>query len=1364
VEKVDFLKVDIYIIAMTTIQETGQVLIKQNNSETVKYSSDGGTTYTDIDSWPVTLVNTNAINSSSTLKLQFETDLTFNSIDQYFIIGTNTINIDGSDYSVYINVEGYPGLVQNGTYSVIGNYNVAIKNINVYGEYTVANYGGWIGQKYFGIGAINNTVNNCLTPCTIGQYAGGIIGAYSGAVSVTNCISSGNIDYFGGGIFGAYSLGSASNCQSSNVIGEFAGGIFGAYSDASAEAINCSSSSGIGLGGGGIFGAYGGGTANTCVSNGDITGSIPLESVAGGGIFGTYCRGTAYNCFSTGKIGSSSYPFSGGIFGSNSSGTSISCGSYGAIGDFGGGILGAYSGGLATNCYSSGSIGYQGGGIAGAFCYGLVTNCGSTGPIGGEAGGIYGYQCKAEAQNCWSTGSIGNGDDGAGGIFGSSSAYCVAQNCYSTGEIGTSGGGIFGQDTGYVNSNKYITDALIGIALVSCAVSAVALVGVVEVSATAVAGLTILGRAADTSTVFFTPSGNGECQVLNCYSTGKVGNDAGAFVGLNSKGTIYANTYSTDGGDWNDYAAEAALDMSAWTDPDLESINVPYILSSMTTTLLYNPSVTTNATTSGEGFEYCSHSIISINGNAQENYPSITIDSSTGIITFGEYALSTPGSYAVNVLSTYGQVYYSGTFTNTIQMYNPSSASNETSSGDAFFPNCSYSIENINGNDPSDYPTISINSNTGNITFDSSTPNQTTYAVYVKANPTSGEKFYGTYTNTISYFSASDAVLIQQTTVTQKNQSKGVTSVIQYSTDNGQNWVTINAWPLTMNNATPTLNRLNVQFNTGLSLDSVDQYFIIGTSDIFVDGNNNVVTINIDGHPGLIQNGTSSAKGKSNIKLANIGITSSHTLASNGGWLGQSYFGKGALYNVVNHSYSTGNIGENGGGIFGQYSEGQVINCYSTGIIGINGGGIIGANSSTEVSVCYSTGTISDGAGGIFGQSSSSLANAFNSYSTGTIGGVGAGGIFGQYSSAGVIARNCYSMGNISGKYAGGIFGQNSDESSVATNCYSLGTISGQNSAGIFGFGNFGSSPYCYRTNGHSNWSKSNANASLNTSENVWTDIDPYADSVPYKLTAFYLDETLYSPSSGTNVSTEKPVLTGDYEWVITSVNGSTSYSGVSINNSTGVLTFNSLAAASSLVNVLAVDSFRFYSFGTFTNIISNICFPAGTPIVTDQGIIPIDKINTSLHTIRNKKIVAITKTITNDKYLVKFDRHSLGMNMPSKTTVMSKHHSVFFNGRIMEAKEFTHEFSNVTKIPYKGEILYNVLLEQHDKIMVNNLTCETLHPDHLIARLYKVLPTLSTRKQMELIMKCNQSAFKRSTRSVNKTCNEVRAKMKIHF
>jgi hypothetical protein len=158
---------------------------------------------------------------------------------------------------------------------------------------------------------------------------------------------------------------------------------------------------------------------------------------------------------------------------------------------------------------------------------------------------------------------------------------------------------------------------------------------------------------------------------------------------------------------------------------------------------------------------------------------------------------------------------------------------------------------------------------------------------------------------------------------------------------------------------------------------------------------------------------------------------------------------------------------------------------------------------------------------------------------------------------------------------------------------------------------------------------------------------------------------------------------------------------------------------------------------------ISNICFPAGTPIACNQGSIPIEKINPDIHTIRNKKIVRITKTITQDKYLVCFEKDALGTNFPSQKTIISKNHSIFYAGNMRQAKQFVGINGKVYKIKYRKEILYNVLMEEHDKMVVNNLICETLHPENDIAKLYRHLQKLNPEEQNDLINNYNEYVIK---------------------
>jgi len=156
----------------------------------------------------------------------------------------------------------------------------------------------------------------------------------------------------------------------------------------------------------------------------------------------------------------------------------------------------------------------------------------------------------------------------------------------------------------------------------------------------------------------------------------------------------------------------------------------------------------------------------------------------------------------------------------------------------------------------------------------------------------------------------------------------------------------------------------------------------------------------------------------------------------------------------------------------------------------------------------------------------------------------------------------------------------------------------------------------------------------------------------------------------------------------------------------------------------------------------SNICFPAGTPVFTNHGYVPIEQIDPVIHTVRNKPIVAITKTVSDEKYLIRIAKHALGNNYPSKTTLISQNHQVMFMGHMIKAKDLVELVDKVTQVPYNGEPLYNVLLETHDKMQVNNLIVETLHPEHKIAQLYKLLNMVKPEEREQMIALYNQFEY----------------------
>jgi hypothetical protein len=154
---------------------------------------------------------------------------------------------------------------------------------------------------------------------------------------------------------------------------------------------------------------------------------------------------------------------------------------------------------------------------------------------------------------------------------------------------------------------------------------------------------------------------------------------------------------------------------------------------------------------------------------------------------------------------------------------------------------------------------------------------------------------------------------------------------------------------------------------------------------------------------------------------------------------------------------------------------------------------------------------------------------------------------------------------------------------------------------------------------------------------------------------------------------------------------------------------------------------------------IAPICFPAGTPVLTDQGYIPIEQIDPEVNTIRNRTIVAITKTITNHDKIVCFEKHSLGYNVPNQRTLVSLNHGIIYNKKLIPAKKFVGWKKGVYLKKYNGEYLYNVLMEKHMGMLVNGMKVETLDPRNMIAKLYT--NTYSPEQKYKIILKINKYA-----------------------
>ena len=143
-----------------------------------------------------------------------------------------------------------------------------------------------------------------------------------------------------------------------------------------------------------------------------------------------------------------------------------------------------------------------------------------------------------------------------------------------------------------------------------------------------------------------------------------------------------------------------------------------------------------------------------------------------------------------------------------------------------------------------------------------------------------------------------------------------------------------------------------------------------------------------------------------------------------------------------------------------------------------------------------------------------------------------------------------------------------------------------------------------------------------------------------------------------------------------------------------------------------------------------NICFYMNTLIKTDQGDVEIQKLNPNKHTINNKTINKILTSTTTDNNLVCFTKNSLGFLKPSRDLIVTCNHEILFNDKLIQAGEFAsgnikinnlysrRKSKGIKFIKYNNELLYNILMDNHEIIKANNVDCETLNPKNINANI----------------------------------------------
>jgi len=148
-----------------------------------------------------------------------------------------------------------------------------------------------------------------------------------------------------------------------------------------------------------------------------------------------------------------------------------------------------------------------------------------------------------------------------------------------------------------------------------------------------------------------------------------------------------------------------------------------------------------------------------------------------------------------------------------------------------------------------------------------------------------------------------------------------------------------------------------------------------------------------------------------------------------------------------------------------------------------------------------------------------------------------------------------------------------------------------------------------------------------------------------------------------------------------------------------------------------------FFTTPAFTDefaVVSETCFPANTLVKTDQGMLPIQRIVPHQHTIQGKSVVALTSTYCSDKELVLVRKDAIRKHYPLTDTLISKKHKIYMKGKLKAAYRLVESHKGVSLVPYEGQMLFNVLLEEYGLMNVQGLMCETLHPMNPMATLFR--------------------------------------------
>ena len=153
---------------------------------------------------------------------------------------------------------------------------------------------------------------------------------------------------------------------------------------------------------------------------------------------------------------------------------------------------------------------------------------------------------------------------------------------------------------------------------------------------------------------------------------------------------------------------------------------------------------------------------------------------------------------------------------------------------------------------------------------------------------------------------------------------------------------------------------------------------------------------------------------------------------------------------------------------------------------------------------------------------------------------------------------------------------------------------------------------------------------------------------------------------------------------------------------------------------------------------VSNVCFLAGTKVVTDQGIINIEKVSNK-NSINGQNVNFVSMTENVDDYMVVLKKDALYKNVPNADTYVTGNHKIFFNRQMIKAKNLVNNTS-ISKVDMERAVVYNVLLEGEEdgKMIANGMIAETLSPKSPMTEVLMMLNNANLQEKAMMISNFN--------------------------